>query len=98
MFADRTLRALFFEIYAASLRDSEVGELQQELMRARSGPTLAIFEHARDRGELPDEVDYATMLEAVQSPFVLRAMFRPETLVGVDLGALADRMVAALRS
>ena len=65
-------------------------------MRGRAGPTQRIFENARARGEISDDVDYATMLEIVQGPFIVRAMSRPETLADVDLAALADRMITAL--
>ena len=37
------------------------------------------------------------MLEIVQGPFILRSMFRPETLADVDLDALADRMLTVLQ-
>ena len=95
-FADVTARNLFFEIYSASARDPELQVLQRTLMRARQGPTRAIFDNARTRGELSDDLDYPTMAEIVQGPFILRSMFRPETLADIDLEALADRMVTVL--
>jgi AcrR family transcriptional regulator len=95
-FADVTLRNLFFDIYSASARDPELRALQQALMRGRAGPTMAIFENARARGELSPDIDYPTLAEIVQGPFILRSMFRPETLADVDLEALADRMLTAL--
>jgi AcrR family transcriptional regulator len=97
-FADITLRNLFFEIYAASARDPELRDLHKSLMRARAGPTRAIFDHARLRGELSPELDYVTMAEIVQGPFIVRSMFRPETLADVDLEALADRMITLLKA
>ena len=36
------------------------------------------------------------MAETVQGPFIVRSMFRPETLADVDLEALADRLLADL--
>ena len=95
-FADVPLRNLFFEIYTASARDPELRELQHTLMRGRAGPTMTIFENARARGELPPDLDYPTMAEIVQGPFIVRSMFRPETLADVDLEALADRLLADL--
>jgi AcrR family transcriptional regulator len=95
-FADVPLRNLFFEIYTASARDPELRALQHTLMRGRAGPTRTIFENARARGELPPDLDYPTMAEIVQGPFIVRSMFRPETLADVDLEALADRLVADL--
>ena len=65
-------------------------------MRGRTGPTRAIFENARARGELPSDLDYATMAEIVQGPFIVRSMSRPETLADVDLEDLADRLLADL--
>jgi AcrR family transcriptional regulator len=95
-FANATLRTLFFEIYAAAARDPELRALHASLMRARTGPTRAIFDHARARGELPVDLDYVTMAEVVQGPFIVRSMFRPETIDDVDVEALADRMVMLL--
>ena len=95
-FADVTARNLFFEIYVAAARDPELRILHETLMRARAGPTRAIFDNARARGELSDDLDYPTMVEIVQGPFILRSMFRPETLADVDLEALADRMLTVL--
>jgi AcrR family transcriptional regulator len=95
-FADARVRTLFFEIYSAAARDPELRELHQSLMLRRAGPTTAIFDHARSRGELAPDIDYATMLEIVQGPFVMRSLTRPETLAGVDLEALADRMLTVL--
>ena len=57
---------------------------------------MTIFENARARGELPPDLDYPTMAEIVQGPFIVRSMFRPETLADVDLEALADRLLADL--
>jgi AcrR family transcriptional regulator len=96
MFADVALRNLFFEIYTASTRDPELRALQHKLMRGRTGPTLTIFENARARGELPADLDYPTMAEIVQGPFIVRSMFRPETLADIDLEALADRLLTDL--
>jgi AcrR family transcriptional regulator len=95
-FADVTSRNLFFEIYVAAQRDPELRVLQQSLLRGRVGPTMAIFEHARARGELSPDLDYVTMAEIVQGPFILRSMFRPEALADVDLEVLADRMITQL--
>lgn len=95
-FADVRLRTLFFEIYVASARDPELQKLHQSLMQARAGPTKAIFDNARARGELSVGLDYATMLEIVQGPFIVRSMVRPEALRDVDLEALADRMLTVL--
>lgn len=96
MFADDTLRILFFEIYVAAARDAELRELRRALLAGRTGPTMAIFENARARGELAPDVDYPTLLDIVQGPLVVRSLARPETLGEVDLEALADRMLAVL--
>jgi hypothetical protein len=94
-FADRRLRTLFFELFLAAGRDPELGALSDALLRARAAPTTAIFESARARGEL-EGVDYATMLDVVQGPLVLRSLTRPESLATLDVDELVDRMIAAL--
>jgi AcrR family transcriptional regulator len=93
-FADAGLRTVFFEIHVAASRDADLGRRLHRLLRDRAGPTRTIHEHARRRGELT--VDYPTMLEVVQGPFVVRSLQRPSSIAALDLERLADRMVAAL--
>jgi AcrR family transcriptional regulator len=95
-FADAALRTVFFEVYAAAARDPHLAALHRSLMRARSGPTRAIYDHALARGEIAPDIDYPTMLEIVQGPLILRSMFRPRALGDGDLAALVDRMLTAL--
>jgi AcrR family transcriptional regulator len=95
-FADRRLRTLFFELFLAAERDPELRRLSDELLAGRVAPTSAIYEHAHARGELAPGVDYATMLDVVQGPLVLRSLTRPESLTALDLDAMVDRIIAAL--
>lgn len=95
-FADDALRTVFFEVFTAAARDPELHERRESLMQARTGPTRTIYDNARARGELSVDVDYLTMLEIVQGPFVVRSMMRPEALAEVDVDALVDRMLPAL--
>src|SRR5262245_58099564 len=44
LFADVTLRNLFFEVFVAAARDPELRKLHETLMRARAGPTRAMFD------------------------------------------------------
>ncbi len=95
-FADAALRTVFFEIYVAAARDPELRGLYQSLLRARTGPTLAIYEKGRARGEISADVDYPTMLDIVQGPFVVRSLMRPESLAEVDIQVLVERMCRVL--
>jgi AcrR family transcriptional regulator len=95
-FADQALRTLFFEVLTASTRDPELAKLRRALLAGRTGPTRAIYDNARARGELAPDIDYATMLDIVQGPFVVRSISRPETLADVDVEALAERMLVTL--
>jgi AcrR family transcriptional regulator len=96
LFGDTTIRSLYFEIFVAGWRDPELAALQQAMMRARTGPTMAIYEHARERGELAPEIDYPTLVETVQGPFIVRALGRPADVYRADLEELADRMLLVL--
>jgi AcrR family transcriptional regulator len=95
-FADRRLRTLFFELFIAAERDPELQRLSGELLSSRAAPTSAIYEHARARGELGAGIDYPTMLDVVQGPLVLRSLMRPDSLLALDLDAMADRIIDAL--
>lgn len=95
-FADVELRTVYFEIFVAAARDPELAEIHQRLMLARSGPTVAIYERARSRGELDPGIDYPTLLEVVQGPFVVRALTRPDSLAHVDIDALTDRILSVV--
>jgi AcrR family transcriptional regulator len=96
LFADPTLRTVFFEVFVAGWRDPELGALAASLLRGRTGPTRAIYEHATARSELAPDVDYATLVEIVQGPFVMRALGRPDTMADPDVDALVDRMLLVL--
>jgi AcrR family transcriptional regulator len=96
LFGDTTLRTLFFEIVVAGWRDPELGDLSQSLLRARTGPTRAIYDNARRREELAAGIDYPTLLEIVQGPFVMRGLTRPTAVATADLDELADRIVLLL--
>jgi AcrR family transcriptional regulator len=96
LFADPTLRTVFFEVFVAGWRDPELGALAASLLRGRTGPTRAIYEHANARSELAPDVDYPTLVEIVQGPFVMRALGRPDTMADPDVDALVDRMLLVL--
>ena len=64
LFADPTLRTVYFEIVIAGWRDPELGALAASLLRGRIGPTRAIYDRATARGELATDVDYATLVES----------------------------------
>lgn len=95
-FADAALRTVFFEIYVAAARDPELRSLYQSLLRARIVPTLTIYDNGRARHEISADIDYPTMLDIVQGPFVVRSLMRPDTLAEIDLDAIVERMARAL--
>ncbi len=98
LFVSDQLRTLFFEIYAAAMRDPELREMQRALIAGRAGPTMAIYENARARGELAPDIDYPTLVENVQGPLISRSMSRPSALTDAGIAAMADRMLVALTS
>ena len=98
MFADPALRGLSFDIYAAAARDPELRRLLQSMMARRAGPAVRIFERGRSRGEISADLDYATALEIIEGPLIVRSIIRPELLDGIDLEALVDRMLTLLEA
>lgn len=96
VFADVSVRTVFFDIYAAAARDPELRELQRSMLHARAAPTRAIFEHAQARGEISPDLDYASAVEIMEGTFILRSMLRPDSLADLDLDRLVDRIIKQL--
>lgn len=96
IFADPDIRAITLDIYAVGARDPELLAMQAKMMAHRAGPTLAIYEHGRARGEIAEHIDYATAFEIIEGPFIVRSLAQPGSLADLDLEALADRIARTL--
>ncbi len=96
IFADPTVRKIMADVQSAALRDKELRTLQTKMLAGRAGPTLTIYERARERGELRDEIDYLTAVEIIEGPFIVRSLARPQALKDVDIEELVDRILVQL--
>ena len=97
IFADRAIRAVFFDVWSAATRDPELDHLQRMMMAGRAAPTAAIINRAKERGEIADDLDYLAVVEIIEGPFIVRSLTRPHTLTDIDLEPLVDRMLLQLK-
>lgn len=98
IFANPTVRALSFEVFAASIRDPELGQLYASMLRRRAGPTRSIFDRGKALGEISSDLDYSSAVEIIEGPFIIRSLVRPETLKSIDLESLVDRILILLKA
>ena len=96
IFADHQLRALYFDIFAASHHDPELARLQASMMAGRSQALGTIIKRARTRGELDPSIDIHTAFEIVEGPFIVRSFSDPTRLEQVDIDLLVSRMLRVL--
>lgn len=97
IFADTSIRTLFFDLWSAGARDPELQRLQQAMMAERAGPTMTIYRRGLERGEISPDIDYPSALEVIEGPFIVRSLTRPEALADLDIDDLADRIAQRLR-
>ena len=98
IFANPTVRALSFEIFAAAIRDPELRHLYASMMRGRQIPTKTIFDRGLARGEISPDLDYSSAFEIIEGPFIIRSLVQPETLDDIDLESLVDRILVLLKA
>jgi len=67
------------------------------MLAGRAGPTLAIYQRAKQRGEISPEIDYPTAMEIIEGPFIVRSLTRPESLAEIDIEELVERMLPQLK-
>lgn len=98
IFANAQVRALFLEIFAATARDSELGKVHQSMMAGRMTPLMTIFERGKARGEVSPDLDFDSAFDFIEGPLIVRSLFQPESLPGLDLEATVDRMMLVLKA
>jgi AcrR family transcriptional regulator len=96
IFADRRIRALFLEILAAAHREPKLHELQRSMMDVRAGPTRAIFDRARARGEIAPHFSYHDAFLIFEAPLVMRALAPDDDLGDFDVEVHVDQMLLVL--
>lgn len=96
IFADATLRAASFDLFAAFIREPELREVHRMVTAVRLSSLRAIYDRAVERGEIPAALGFQEAFEVIEGPFVVRSILWPESLADVDIEALVDRIVAML--
>lgn len=82
----------------AANADPEFSAWQIEAFREPLEALARPFEQAIARGELPDDVDIAGLLEVLVSPMVVRTVVMRQRLAPADVTRLADLVVRVARS
>lgn len=98
IFQSAELRALFLDVMAVSARDPELAALQGAMMADRFVVVQTIVGRGVERGELPADLDFGTIIDVIEGPLVLRSLRDPTSLADLDLEALADTAIARLHA
>ena len=98
IFRDDVLRTATLELFAAATRDPDLHQIHATLIEGRLESMNTIVGRARERGEIPDDLDDGAVFEVIEGPFIVRSLLRPEALRDVDLEALVDRMIRMLNA
>ena len=98
IFASRNLRALFLDVMATAIFDEELAELQHSMMQGRGQALASIVEQAKERGELPADLDLDAAFELIEGPLIVRSLGDPASLDDLDLEELVERIIARLHA
>ena len=98
IFQSAELRALFLDVMAVSARDPELASLRGAMMADRFAVVQTIVGRGIERGELPGDLDFGTMIDVIEGPLILRSLRDPKSLADLDLEALADTAITKLNA
>ena len=98
IFDNPELRAASLDLMAAAARDPELQALHQSMVEDRITPMHTIFDRAKRRGELPEDLGYTDAFDFLEGPFMVRTLLYPEKLQELDLERTVDRIIGALRA
>lgn len=83
-------------VIQASIDDHELRSAFDTLTQERALPVRNVIQHARERGEVADDIDTEHALDLVEGPLVYRYLLRGHTFTQRDLDAILDLIVAAI--
>lgn len=98
IFASAKLRALFLDIFAAATFDEELAALQASMMSGRATALMTIVQHARDRDEIPNDLDDETAFELIEGPLIVRSLSQPAQLDGLDIEQLVATIIRRMNA
>jgi len=96
IFANEQVRAINLDVMAQAINDPELARVHNDLVTARSSATRTIYERAKSRGEIAEDVDFNTALEFMEGPLVARSLIMPETLADYDIAGTVERICLVL--
>ena len=96
MFQNEELRAHSLDLMAAAARDPELQALQRANVRARIGPLSTIFERAKARGEIDQDLEYVDAFDFIEGPLIVRTILYPDKLDDLDISATVDLILRVL--
>lgn len=85
-------------VVAAAASDPEIAEVHQSMMAERMGPIRAIVDLAKERGELPTDLDTDLVLDLIEGPFFMRRMIRRQPIEDTTLRHMVQIIVSGLTS
>lgn len=71
-------------------------EVRQSAWRTRAAGLAVVFERARVRGEMRDDIDYLTALELLFAPINMRALYTGERIDGAYCQTVAEMVHRAV--
>lgn len=89
-FNSSSLGAVFPSLAGERAHDPELSKLLEPVARARREPFVRIFERARERGEISDEVDIDLAADLVVGPISVTLFFRGGTPSPSMVGPIVD--------
>ena len=85
-----SLGAVFPSLAGERAHNPELSKLLEPVAKARREPFVRIFERARERGEISDEVDIGLAADLVVGPISVTLFFRGGTLSPKMVGPIVD--------
>lgn len=96
--SDPKLMQTMLGVVAAAASDPEIAEVHRSMMAERTGPIRAIVDGAKERGELPIDLDMDLALDVIEGPFFLRRVIRGEPIDDATVRQMVAIIVAGLTS
>lgn len=89
-FNSTSLGAVFPSLAGERAHNPELSKLLEPVARARREPFVRIFERARERGEISEQVDIGLAADLVVGPISVTLFFRGGTLSPKMVGPIVD--------
>lgn len=97
-FNSTSLGAVFPSLAGERAHNPELSKLLEPVARARREPFVRIFERARERGEISEEVDIGLAADLVVGPISVTLFFRGGTPSPKMVGPIVDLALSGILS